>query len=116
MQAAGERIAETTGHGPVFLAGLPDFKLADAIGYPIEHSGGEVFVLAENPGYPLQRMPTVVVCDRLFEGPIGIPCGGPAEDKLIAREHQARSGSASPPPVLVERFAASPRTWVSIYR
>lgn len=113
-QAAGERIVAVTGGAQVWLTGLPSFKLADAIGFPIEHAGGQVATRTDTTRYPAIGMPTVVVCDRLFEDVIGRPCGGPAEDALVANLTAAGAGTA--PPALVERFDASPRTSVSIYR
>lgn len=115
-RAAGARIVQVTGGGTVWLTGLPSFKLTDGIGFPIEHAGGEVGVLIDLNGYPDIGMPTVVVCDRLFEGPIGQPCGGPAEDALIAEITAMGSGPGTAPPALVDRFDASPRTSISIYR
>ena len=61
-------------------------------------------------------MPTVVVCDRLFEGVIGRACGGPAEDALVASLTEGGSEPGVAPPALVERFDASSRTSVTIYR
>ena len=115
-QAAGERIVAVTGGATVWLIGLPDFKLPDAIGFPIEHAGGQVASLADPTAYPDIGMATVVACDRLFEDVIGRPCGGPAEDALVASLAEAGSGPGTAPPALVERFDASPRTSVSIYR
>jgi hypothetical protein len=115
-QAAGERIVRTTGSGPVWLAGLPSFKLPDAMGFPIERAGGEVAVLADLMGYPEIGMPTVVVCDGLFEDAIGAACGGPAEDAYVAELTATASGGGTAPPALVERFDATSRTSVSIYR
>ena len=106
----------STGGGTVWLIGLPDFKLPDAIGFPIEHAGGQVATLVDTTGYPGIGMPIVVVCDRLFEAAIGEPCGGPAEDALVASLTESGSGPGVAPPALVERFDASPRTSVSIYR
>ena len=116
MQAAGERVVRVANGSPVVLVGLPDFKLPDAIGFPIEHAGGEVVAVGDVQGYPMLGFPTVVVCDRLFEGAIGLPCGGPAEDALVVRLTEAASGPAGIPPVLIDRFDPSPRTSVSIYR
>jgi hypothetical protein len=116
MQAAGARIVAATGGGPVWLAGLPDFKLPDAIGFPIERAGGRLAAVADLQGYPEIGMPTVVVCDRLFVAAIGAPCGGPAEDAFVAGLTDAQSGSDAAPPTLVSRFDASPRTAISIYR
>jgi 4-amino-4-deoxy-L-arabinose transferase-like glycosyltransferase len=115
-RAAGERIVQATGGGTVWLTGLPSFKLMDGIGFPIEHAGGRVGFLVDLNGYPDIDTPTVVVCDRLFEGPIGLACGGPAEDALIAEMTEMGSVPGATPPALVERFDASPRTSVSIYR
>ncbi len=115
-KAAGERIVRVTGGVQVRLAGLPDFKLPDAIGFPIEHAGGEVVSLTDAPGYPAFRIPVVVACDRLFEGSIGQPCGGPAEDALMATFTESDAGLGGTAPTLVDRFPATPRTWVSIYR
>jgi hypothetical protein len=105
-----------TGGGPVWLTGLPDFKLPDTIGFPIEHAGGQIGSLVDLNDYPEIDMPTVVVCDRLFEDVIGNPCGGPAEDALVGSLTEGGSGPGVAPPALVERFDASPRTSVSIYR
>ncbi len=115
-QAAGERIVQATGGSAVWLTGLPEFKLPDGIGFPIEHAGGEVREVADLTGYPDIGVPTVVVCDRLFDGPIGRPCGGPAEDALVASLTETFSGAGVAPPALVDRFDASPRTSISIYR
>ena len=115
-KAAGERIVRVTGGGTVWLTGLPSFKLTDGIGFPIDRAGGRAGFLIDLNGYPEIGMATVVVCDRLFEGPIGLPCGGPAEDDLVARAVELGSGPGVAPPMLIDRFDASPRTSVSIYR
>ncbi len=115
-KAAGERIVQVVGGAPVVLIALPEFKLPDAIGFPIEHAGGEVVSLTDAPGYPAFRRPVVVACDRLFEGSIGQPCGGPAEDALMATLTESDAGLGGTAPTLVDRFPATPRTWVSIYR
>ena len=99
-----------------WLIGLPDFKLPDAIGFPIEHAGGQVATLGNAAGFPGIGLPTVIVCDRLFEDAIGSACGGPAEDALVASLTASGSGPGAAPPALVDRFDASPRTSVSIYR
>jgi 4-amino-4-deoxy-L-arabinose transferase-like glycosyltransferase len=112
-QAAGERIVRATAGTPIRLIGLPTFKLPDAIGFPIEHAGGQIGSRVDNP--VLGEM-IVVVCDRLFEDVIGLPCGGPAEDEHVASLTETSSAPEAEPPVLVDRFDASPRTSVSIYR
>jgi 4-amino-4-deoxy-L-arabinose transferase-like glycosyltransferase len=115
LRSAGERLVEDGGDGATFVVvGLPTFKLPDAITFPIVHAGGDL--LPAFPGYsgtgPVPQTNLVVVCDRLFEGPIGAACGGPAEDAWV-------TGSTSPtggmPFTLKERFDASPRTVVSVY-
>ena len=103
MRAAGERIVRLTGTRPMLVYGLPAFKLPDAITFPIVHAGGRVLELTTGLD------PVVVACDRLFETAIGLPCGGPAEDRLIG------PGSSIDSLVLIERFDTSPRTSVSIY-
>jgi 4-amino-4-deoxy-L-arabinose transferase-like glycosyltransferase len=121
-QAAGERIVRVTNGADILLAGLPDFKLPDAIGFPIEHAGGEIVTFVDLMGYPDLPAMQVVVCDRLFEDAIGLPCGGPAEDAFVASLTETYSGPDAAPPALVDRFDvlapgnASPRTSVSIYR
>jgi hypothetical protein len=49
-----------------------------------------------------------VACDRLFEDAIHQQCGGPAEDALLQSHDVAAD--------LIDRFDASPRTVVSLYR
>ena len=100
---------------PVRLAGLPEFKLPDAIGFPIEHAGGQVYALADVDGLSEFRFPTVVVCDRLFEDAIGRPAA--ARPRMHSSSPDGdRLGPGRAPPALVDRFDASPRTSVSIYR
>ena len=115
-RAAGDRVVRLTNGGRVLLAGLPDFKLPDAIGFPIEFAGGRVNGFVDLMGYPEGYPPLVVACDRLFEGAIGLPCGGPAEDAFVADLTETSSGPEATPPALIDRFDASPRTSVSIYR
>jgi hypothetical protein len=111
MQTAGQRVAAIAGARPIALLGLPSFKLPDALGFPIEHAGGRLDL-----GLDMLSLDDVFVvpCDRLFETAIGAPCGGPAEDALIAR--RVGNGSDGQPIVhLVDRFDASPRTAISVY-
>ncbi len=108
MRDAGAQVVATVGRDPIGLHGLPVFKNADAIRFPIEHAGGSV-----DPGDGHFVATTIVVaCDRLFEAAIGNPCGGAAEDALL-QERFGATGTALP--ALITRFAASPRTWISIY-
>jgi 4-amino-4-deoxy-L-arabinose transferase-like glycosyltransferase len=112
-----ERIAPIVGGRTILLIGLPDFKLTDGIGYPIEYAGGQVRFLVDLDRNPKLDVTMVVVCDRLFEGPIGLPCGGPAEDALVADLSELYPDHVGMPPVLLDRFDVSPggRTSVSIY-
>lgn len=116
-RAAGFRIVERAGVGPLAVAGLPRFKTSEGIGFPIEAAGGTaVFVdtVGGAPKGPLPGERLVIVCDRLFERIIGDPCGGPAEDRL-AREILAAAGVPLRDLVAIDRFDLSPRTAVSIY-
>ena len=107
-RVAGEHIVGVAGDRPIGLLGIPEFKLADGIGFPIEHAGGDVGPI---DGSRTDQV-LVVACDRLFETVVGAPCGGPAEDAAI----DDRFAGIRPTPALIERFPASPRTWISIYR
>jgi Dolichyl-phosphate-mannose-protein mannosyltransferase len=102
---AGTKIAAAVNGGTVVLIGLPDFKLADGIGFPIVHAGARL-VSIDQPADAV-----VVACDRLFEGAIGAPCGGLAED-LVVRDLVP---GAADLPYDVSRFPASNRTTISIY-
>lgn len=107
---AGQRIVTTANGAPVVLYGIPDFKLPDGIGFPIVHAGGTI-APAGDPGTGTSVL--VIACDRLFEPSIGL-CGGPAEELLVDNLLAATPDIARP--TLVERFPASPRTSISIYR
>jgi 4-amino-4-deoxy-L-arabinose transferase-like glycosyltransferase len=101
LRDAGARIVLVVGSRSVQVIGLPDFKLPDAVTFPVVHAGGQ---LAGDPVADLELV--VVACDRLFEAAIGSPCGGPAEDVV---------GLVSGDRALLDRFDASPRTSISIY-
>jgi len=86
------------------------------VSFPIEHAGGHVAgQWADLMGYPDGFGVTVVACDRLFEASIGAPCGGPAEDAIVAKMTGIGSGPGAAPPRLLDRFDASPRTSISVY-
>ena len=112
MRDAGTQITATAGGRMIYLIGLPEFKRSDAVGFPIVKAGGQLA-----GGLALDMTPlvpdgvVVIACDRLFEPVIGAACGGPAEDAYL-REFRDGVWAATP---LVERFPASPRTWISIY-
>ena len=110
---AGTRVVSVTGGAPVALFGLPDFKLPDAIGFPIEHAGGHVVHPIDLFGFPSGTDVFVIACDRLFEPVLERACGGPAEDAFVAGLPEVRAGTAKPR--VVDRFDASPRTSISVY-
>ena len=114
---AGARI-EASFPGATFdVRGLPVFKSAEGIGFPVILAGGTADIATglESSGRPvLAGSVLVVVCDRLFERVIGDACGGPAEDRFLGR--LVTSGAVTDGLILVERFDASARTSVSIYR
>ena len=116
LRDAGTRVAAFAGDRPIAMFGVPDFKLPDAVGFPIAYAGGEVSRgFADLMGFPSGFGVIVVACDRLFEQVVGAACGGPAEDALVARLTESGSGPGAAPPPLVERIEASPRTSISIY-
>jgi hypothetical protein len=106
-EEAAARIAASVGPEPFGLVGLPAFKSAEAYAFPLVRAGrppsGLIFDMIGD------GIHVVVVCDRLFETAAGYRCGGPAEDAMAA---SVRTDA----PTLVDRFDASPRTAVSVYR
>jgi hypothetical protein len=99
---AAARIQQTAAGRSLALDGIPPFKSAAAIGFPLVHRGASPVAASASPGV------TVVVCDPLFDGVVGAPCGGPAEDAWLAAS--PHSGL-----VLAGRFDAGPRRIVSLY-
>ncbi len=109
---AGARIAQVAGPRPIQVLGLPEFKLADGIIFPVAYAGGSIVA----GDLPAGRTVIVVACDRLFETAIGAPCGGPAEDRLAGLGPGTVEGGVDGGPMrLLDRFDASPRTAISIY-
>jgi hypothetical protein len=101
-EAAGRIIASvTTGH--YALDGLPTLKNPNAYRFPLVRLGGGP---ASHGDFLPEQL--VIACDRLLEPIIGAACDGPAED--------ARAAELMPGSELAERFGASPRTVISIYR
>lgn len=114
---AGTRIVAAFPGASFDVRGLPVFKSAEGIGFPIVAAGGSADIatgLASSGAAVAQGSVLVVVCDRLFERVIGDACGGAAEDRFVAR--LVATGAATDGLVLAERFPASDRTSVSIYR
>ncbi|HYO42197.1 MAG TPA: glycosyltransferase family 39 protein [Candidatus Limnocylindrales bacterium] len=105
---AAARVLASTDDTPVLLDGIPAFKSADALRFPLERRGAPV--LAEDAVEPEPGVATVVlVCDPLFDEVVGAACGGPAEDAWMAAEPE-RAGWG-----LVERFDAGSRRVISVY-
>jgi hypothetical protein len=115
LQAAGQRVVADAKGASIDVLGVPDFKLPDAVSFPVEHAGGVVETRADLMGFPAGFGVVVVACDRLFEGVVGQSCGGPAEDALVARMTVIGPGPSAAPPHLLDRFDASPRTAISVY-
>jgi len=110
---AGVRVVAAAGGGPIDVRGLPIFKTAEGLGFPVVLAGGDAVIATDRASAvlpPVAGATLVIACDRLFEEVMGDPCGGPAEDRYLAR---ITNGA---PPELLERFDLSPRTSVSIYR
>lgn len=113
MRDAGSRLTHLAAARPMYVVGLPDFKLPDAVVFPIVYAGGKIapentIITSDSGG----EANIVVACDRLFETVIGAACGGPAEDAWIQRTFAANT---SPAITLIDRFDASPRTSISVY-
>ena len=102
--AAAARIQAAAGDGLIELRSLPDFKSAEAYGYPLVRAGRSVELTASTVDTPGTL---VVVCDSLFEAAIGAPCGGSAEATIAPPD---RYGAP------VDRFRAAPRQTISVYR
>jgi 4-amino-4-deoxy-L-arabinose transferase-like glycosyltransferase len=114
-RAAGVRIVAASPGAAFDVRGLPVFKTAEGIGYPIVAAGGNAVIATDiaESGRPVEPGRLVVIaCDRIFEAVIGAACGGPAEARYLDRLPGVRTG---PPLRLLDRFDASPRTSVSVY-
>ena len=110
---AGARIVEAAGGGKIDVRGLPVFKTAEGIGFPVIVAGGDAVVATDRESAalpPVEGATLVIACDRLFEEVLGDACGGPAEERYLA----GLTGGAQIPG-LVERFDLSPRVVISIY-
>ncbi len=80
------RVLATTGAKPVLLDGIPPFKTADALRFPLVRRG--TTVLLDEPRGRARTPATaslVIVCDPLFDEVVGVACGGPAEDAWLDR-------------------------------
>ncbi len=122
VDQAAARVAAVTGDQTVGLDGIPPFKSADALRFPLLRrevpmlpaeiggvvgSGGVVEPGGTvGPGFAGMA---VIVCDPLFDEVVGSPCGGPAEDAWVAEN--GGGGELR----LVDRFDAGPRRVISVY-
>ena len=88
---------------PVALVGIPPFKNANAMRFPLEHAG----VAVQDVPDAASASNVVIVCDPLFDDVVGAACGGPAEDAWIAAN--------APGATLVDRFDAGARRVISVY-
>jgi hypothetical protein len=103
---AATRVLATTGERPFALDGIPPFKSADAMRFPLERRGAPV--LPEDAQTLMAPDLVVLVCDPLFDEVVGAPCGGPAEDAWLG---EGGRGDLS----LLDRFEAGPRRVLSVY-
>jgi hypothetical protein len=102
--AAARVVGEVAGARDIALVGIPPFKSADALRFPLERRG--LRLLDAGPG-AVSAATTIVVCDPLFDEVVGAPCGGAAE-----AEWAAADGAGTR---LRDRFAAGSRRFISIY-
>jgi hypothetical protein len=93
------RIRSVTGDQPTAVTGVA--KSGGALEFPLRRQGTPITA-------PSAAEFLVVSCDPLFEGGVGMRCGGPAE-AAIARQ------MGYIPTRLVDRFTDSPRRVVSIF-
>ena len=91
------------GDAPVALVGIPPFKNANAMRFPLEHVG----IAVQDVPDPASASHVVIVCDPLFDDVVGAACGGPAEDAWVAAN--------APGATLVDRFDAGARRVISVY-
>jgi len=118
-EAAARAIAELAGERDVALVGIPPFKSADALRFPLERRGLDPLPAATGDGTSGEAGPgsggetaahaamTLVVCDPLFDDVVGAPCGGGAEEAwAVASGAEVR---------LRDRFAAGSRRIISVY-
>jgi len=103
--AAATRVQAAVGDRTFALDGIPPFKSADALRFPLEHRGAAPLP-ADAVGTPAAQA-TVLVCDPLFDAVVGAPCGGPAEAAWASAK-----GVSLP---VAQRFEAGPRRIVTVY-
>jgi hypothetical protein len=102
--AAAARVLEVTGDEPFALDGIPEFKNANALRFPLERRDAPVLPSDAAGASGV----VVIVCDPVFDEVVGAECGGAAEDALLVRTGRPDLG-------LVDRFDAGPRRVISVY-
>jgi hypothetical protein len=119
VDQAAARVARTAGTALVGLDGIPAFKSADALRFPLLRRDARL--LPEDVDVTTgigEAEIAVVVCDPLFEDVVGVPCGGPAEDAwatAVDTGPGAGAGEQQAGLRLVDRYAAGPRREISVY-
>jgi hypothetical protein len=109
VSQAATRVVATTGRDTVALDGIPPFKSADALRFPLDRAGALLLpAMVADSKVPDQASWAVIVCDPLFAQVVGAACGGPAEDAWLAR-------SGRPDLWLADRFDAGTRRVVSVF-
>jgi hypothetical protein len=108
--AAATRIEASTTERVMAIRSLPTFKPPDTYVYPLTRDG--VRMVPEGSTQTL-----VIVCDALFEEAIGAPCGGPAEEAMLAADPFVPFGAGGVSPALEtrDRFEAAPGRFVTVY-
>jgi hypothetical protein len=102
---AAARTIDAVGGRSFALDGIPPFKSADALRFPLEHRG--VVPVAADASSVAGQPAAVVVCDPLFEDVVGLACDGPAEADWQSR--------AAPGFSLADRIDAGARRVISVY-
>jgi len=104
-ERAAAEVLDAVGPRDYVVVGLPGFKPADALVFPLTRAGMPPVAVGQ-PSAGQSHVGLVVVCDRLFEGVLGARCGGEAEDALALEAGFTTSA---------RRIAVSDRTSVSVY-
>ncbi|MGZ8513603.1 MAG: ArnT family glycosyltransferase [Candidatus Limnocylindrales bacterium] len=105
-EVAAARIEAAIPEGAMAFGSLPMFKTAEAYVYPLVRDGRRVDAENLDGRSTGAGGPLVVVCDSLFEVPIGAACGGPAEAAAVPVAY------GQP----IDRFKAAPRQTITVYR
>jgi hypothetical protein len=111
VDEAAVRVVGSTADEPLTLVGIPPFKSADALRFPLERRAAPVLPATVGVTVDTTAAPgLVIVCDPLFDQVVGAACGGAAEDAWLAG-----AGAGAPDARLIDRFEAGPRRTISVY-